>query len=332
MVSLKATGQDRVASSGGTMNPGNRVWMFAVIGSVPLFAGCGGGGSDESPAPQGQGSNPPPAPMPLNIFTSPTPGVYASLGSSTTSAGDGYTSIERNARLTDVSLESIYQPVLRYTTAGNYEIQLPSAASFDRLVHYGVPQDPELGNFFQPSRARQNSATFITGLSRLDGYRHSELASWTDAIDIVRSGSLAFGTPTPAAAIASSGSATYRGPAFGLVDITQADYLYGGWFFSGVSGTVTLTVDYAARTITGTLEVSADGASPSTVPLLATTILPGVDPTWWGSLETSESGFNEFKVMLTGPDASELIGSWAVPIRVNGEPHQLMGAWIAARD
>ena len=60
-------------------------------------------------------------------------------------------------------------------------------------------------------------------------------------------------------------------------------------------------------------------------------ILPGAD-TFWGLFETSQSGFNEFKVRLTGPDSSELIGSWAIPALVDGEPHQLMGAWIAARE
>jgi hypothetical protein len=57
----------------------------------------------------------------------------------------------------------------------------------------------------------------------------------------------------------------------------------------------------------------------------------GGDNDFWGSFETSQSGFNEFRVKLTGPAASELIGSWAVPILIDGNPHQLMGVWIAAR-
>jgi hypothetical protein len=313
------------------MKPKHRIRLFAVIGSLPLFAGCGGGGADESPAPAA--SNPPPsAPVPLNIFSSPTPGLYASLGASTTSGGDGYSPVGRDGSLTDVSLEGIYQPLLRYTTSGTYEIKLPSAAGFDRLVHYGRPQDPEFGNFFQPAGAPQNKATLTIALSRLDGYRYSELAGWTDAIDFVRLGTMAFGTPTPTAAIASSGTATYRGKIVGLVDITYFDGLYGGWYFTSVAGTVTINVDHAARTIAGTLEFSVD-ARPGTitVPLSATMFLPDTD-SWWGSFESSQSGYNELYVRLTGPDASELIGSWSLPMMIDGEPHQLMGAWIARRD
>jgi hypothetical protein len=315
------------------MNPPIRVRLFAVIGSLPLFAGCGGGGADESPAAQTERPDPPPRPSRVvTIFSDPTSDLYASLGSSTTDAGNGYDSIEPDARLTDVSLESMYQPLLRYTASGNYEIQMPGAG-FDRLAHYaGLVNPTSENNFFQPASARQNYATFIIFRSRLDGYRHSELASWTDATALDRAGWLAFGTPTPSAAIAASGSATYHGRLAGMVDVTFVDYLYGGSFFSGADGTVTLTVDFATRTITGSIEVNVDGQTvATTVPLLAQTFLRSSD-TWSGAFETSQSGFNEFKVRLTGPDASELIGSWAVPIMIDGEPHQMMGAWIAARD
>jgi hypothetical protein len=308
--------------------------MIAVIGLLPLFTACGGGGTVEAPAAPSQRPEPNPATPPsgsVTIFASPTARLYASLGSSTTSAGDGYTPVAPDARLKDVSLEAMNQPLLRYTSAGHYEIQLPGAG-FDRLVHYAGLVATSENNFFQPSRVPQNQATFIISLSRQDGYRHSELASWTDGTALDRMGLLAFGTPTPSAAIANSGSAIYRGSVHGMIDITSYDNLYGGWYFSVATGTVTLTVDFNARTITGTIAVSVDdGMTPNTVPFSATTVLPGED-TWWGSFDTSESGFNEFKARLAGPDASELIGSWAIPILVNGKPHQLMGAWIAARD
>jgi hypothetical protein len=316
----------------------HRVRLFAAIGLLPLFAACGGGGTDEAPAAQNQGPGPNPTTPPsqaITISTSPTPQLYASLGSSTTSAGDGYTPVAQDARLTDVSLEAVNQPMLRYAAAGHYEIQLPGSG-FTRLVHYaGLVNPTPDSNFFQPAGVVQNQATFTISLSRLNGYQHSELASWTDgtATALDRLGYVAFGTVAPSAAIPDSGSATYRGSVYGLVDVTAFDYLYGGWYFSTATGTVTLTVDFTARSITGTIEVSVDdGTTSTTVPFSATTVLPGED-TWRGSFETAQSsGFNEFKARLTGPDASELIGSWAIPMVVNGAPHQLIGAWIAARD
>jgi hypothetical protein len=107
--------------------------------------------------------------------------------------------------------------------------------------------------------------------------------------------------------------------------------LYGGTYFIAMSGTVTLTVDFAARAIEGTLDIDhPSGTSVISVPLMTTTTFPAENH-FSGVFEASQSGFNEFKVKLTGPEASELIGSWAVPILIDGAPHQLMGAWVAAR-
>lgn len=306
-------------------------WL--VIGSMTLFAACGGGDTGQTPPVASQGASPTPAPSAaaIVIFANPSPQEYASLGASTTSAGDGYTPVAPSARLTDVSLVTADQPLLRYTASGNYEIRLPGMG-FDRLVPYvGLLNPTADNNFFQPANARQNSATFVIERSSLDGYRYSELATWTDATAPPHLGSLAFGSSTPSAAIAASGRATYRGRASGTVDIPYLNNLFGGTFFSGATGTVTLTVDFAARRVTGTLAVSVEGNTVVSVVPLSAAMSPGAD-IYSGLFETSQSGFNEFKVRLTGPEASELIGSWAVPITVDGEPHQFIGAWIAARD
>ena len=311
------------------MNPENRIYLLALIGSIPLFAGCGGGGSDEAPAPPGQGPNPPPTPVTVTILANPVPGLFASLGSSSTNE---FSDVDDDSRLTDVSLESALQPLLRYTASGNYELQLPGAA-FDRLVpHESAGSSTAINNLFRPSAAPRSTVILWTELSRFDGYRYSELAGWRDSGAVSRAGTLAFGTPTPTAAIPASGSASYRGRVNGTVDLVYFDGLGGGTFFSGTPGTIALTVDFAARTVTGTLEFSVDhGPITYTVPLSANTFQSGAD-TWSGLFETSESGFNEFKVRLTGPDANEVIGSWSIPLVINGEPHQLMGAWIAVRE
>lgn len=308
----------------------SRTSLLAVVGSLPLFAACGGGGNDVAPrSPSNSTAAAPWVPPPVVIFSNPVPQAYAALGSSTISAGDGYRPVDPGARLANVSLEAPNQPRLRYTASGHYELQLPGA-SFDRLVHYaGLMNPTPANNFFQPAGAIQNAATFIVSQSGTRGYRHSELASWTDATPPGRAGFLAFGSPTPAAAIPSSGRATYRGHVYAMIDVAQLDRLFGGYYFASIEATLTVTIDFVARTIEGALEID-DPIFTGSVPLSATTLLPG-DDTWWGTFLTSESGFNELKVRSTGPGAEELIGSFAVPLSVGGEAHQLMGAWIAAR-
>ena len=318
------------------MNRQDRFGPLAVIGSMLLLTACGGGGgANGSPASNSTAQPPssaptPPTLTPVVIFPNPSPQTYALVGSSTQSASAGYNPVAPDARLTNISLEAADQPRLLYGPGG-YQIQLPGR-DFDQLVHYkGLLNPTTENNFFQPARASQNAATFIIRRSSLDGYIYSELAGWTNAIAPDSSGHVAFGIPTPVATLATFGRASYRGPATGIVDITYFDGLYGGHFFSDVEGTVTLTVDFATRAIEGTLEIDdADGTFHISVPLTATAFDPGED-CFLGSFGTSQSGFNEFRVKLTGPAASELVGSWAVPTLIDGEPHQLMGAWIATR-
>lgn len=321
------------------MSRQNRFFLLPVLGPILLLAACGGsdsgGGTTSStavPLPSTSTAQPTSASStPVVIFANPSPQTYALVGSSTMSAGGGYTPVAPDARLTNISLEAVNQPRLRYGAPSGYELQLPGGV-FDQLVHYkGLLNPTPENNFFQPSRARQNFATFIVSRSSLNGYIYSELASWSNETAPESFGLAAFGVPTPAATIATSGSARFRGQSIGMVDVTYFDGLYGGSYFTAIGGTVTLTIDFATRAIEGTLEIDDPGGiSRIAVPLTATTFFP-VDNNFWGSFETSQSGFNEFRVKLTGPEASELIGSWAVPILIGGRPHQLMGAWIAAR-
>ncbi len=313
-----------------TQHPSAR--LSAVIILLPLFAACGGGGSDAPPTSPNPGAAPgptPPASRAVVVFPDPVPGQYASLGSSTTSPQTGHPRIPPFARLTNVAHEDALQPRLRYTSSRKYEIGVPGV-EFDELEYYEVPAGwPAQDHLLQTSNAGQRFVTMVLSQSRLDGYRHSEMANWYEGVT-PRSGSMAFGVPTPSAAIAASGNATYRGRLSGFVDVPYIE-MTGEAFFSDASGTIVLTVDFATRTISGTIEAGVQGGMVTTsIPFSTTTILAGTD-TWRGTFETSDSGFNEFKVMLTGPDAGELIGSWSVPITVDGEPHQFMGSWIAKR-
>jgi hypothetical protein len=69
---------------------------------------------------------------------------------------------------------------------------------------------------------------------------------------------------------------THRGRVFGIVDIPYVDYLYGGAFFDGVAGTVTLTVDFANRTLAGRSELTLAERYHAEVVIPLTASLQGV--------------------------------------------------------
>jgi hypothetical protein len=270
---------------------------------------------------------------PVMIFANPSPQDYAVVGVSTLDAGDGYVSIDPNARLRNLLFAPADQPRIRHTSTGHYQLQLPGS-SYDTLVHYkGLVNPPPDNNFFQPQSVAQNAATFTIARSRLEGYLHSELASWSAAPAGV--GTLAFGTPTAAVALPAAGRATYRGRVAGLVDVTYFDSLYGGHYFESVLGTITLEVDFATRTATASLDLSIDGATGTETYIDSFTSAPMAIPSstngFSGLMEAMESGFNRVDGLFTGPAANEAIGRIAIPVSINGMPHQVMGAWIAAK-
>ncbi|WP_340588971.1 hypothetical protein [Erythrobacter alti] len=321
-----------------------RANMAKSIAGLVCFglSACGGGNSGIAFAPDPIAAprpTPTPAPtpappnVPVTIFANPSPQQYAGIGVSTTNAGDGYSAIEQNTRLIDVSIEPTRQPSIRYNAAGYYEVRLPGAA-YDRLIHYKGLLDPTRdNNFFQTASASQNHATFITRRSADLGFQYSELASWSDANSGL-TGYLAFGSPTPTSSIPVTGSATYRGVTSGQVDITYFDNLYGGYYFGGIDGYSTLNVDFARSLLTGSLELYVpDGMQSRLVGNFTTspmTLTSGTN-SFSGQFITGLTGFNHFNGLFTGPAAQEAIGSWALPLMINGQSHQAIGAWIARR-
>lgn len=130
----------------------------------------------------------------------------------------------------------------------------------------------------------------------------------------------------------SSGRATYHGKLIGLVDETYFDGLYGGYYFSAVTGTVSLDVDFATRTATASLAISIDDYSTETFIgtfSSSTFLLPAGVNGFSGMIDSTQTGINSADGFFTGTTASEAIGRFALPVMVNGEPHQVMGAWIA---
>ena len=303
-----------------------RTAILAALAMV-LVEACGSSGGTTAPGSSGQAtSSTPLSAPPVKIFAHPRPQEYVSVGAVTTDAGDGYASLSRDTRIRSIFFDAASQPKIRYTAAGYYEIQLPGM-SYDRLIHYRGLLDPTTdNNFFQPSGVVTNGATLVISSSRLEGYNDSELASWTKADNL--SGYVAFGVPAPPSALPVTGSFTYGGPVLGMVDITFEDYLYGGYYFTGATGTVTLSVDFRSYTVTGSLTVSIDGAASKTYQIAPMALDMGVHG-FSGSFDADLTGYNQFTGLLTGPTAKEAIGNWAVAVLIGGQPHQFFGAWIA---
>lgn len=316
-----------------------------VVAAALALAACGGGGKNVAftPLPPSPPPPPPPAQAAVTIFPNPVPGEYAVVGASIAGSGGNLDTYDSDGqRFGPVSAAASDQPRIRYLD-GHYEIRMPGS-DWDRLIHYGGLVDPTTdNNYFQPSRAATNTAYLvISNSAKWDDYRYSDMGGWGSAA-AGRFGAIAFGVPTPAGGVPTSGSATFEGKVQGVADIMQADFLYGGYVPLAVGGTVTLDFNFASGTLDGALTLyGPDGMNPFLIGEYAftDTVYSVGGTTYSGRFETSAAGDNFFLGRFTGPNAEETIGAWALPfvfakggetVPADGQVHQAYGAWIAKR-
>jgi hypothetical protein len=97
-----------------------------------------------------------------------------------------------------------------------------------------------------------------------------------------------------------------------------------------VAGTVSLTFNFGAGSLGGSMDMSVNGANAGAFAFKNTVFSVG-STTYSGSFDTTAAGQNFFLGRFTGPNAEETIGAWALPFNysVDGQPHQAIGAWIA---
>jgi hypothetical protein len=310
--------------------------LLIAAAAVALCAcgGGGGGGASIASTPTPPPTPPPPPPPPaaeVRIFATPTVGEYATVGVSTQDS-----LVTATGRITTVSTAQADQPQIRYTASGHYEVKLPGA-DWDRLTFYkGASGFGPDYNYFQPAGVGQNYGFVVISVARNQGYLYSEMASWGN-LNLSAEGGFgyfAFGTPTPAGAVPTTGSASFTGRAIGSSDVMDADHLYGGYTPRGVDGTVDLNFNFGSGALTGVLDLYLnDGMNPISLGqynFTQTVFSPG-STTYSGRFDTSLSGINFFNGRFTGPSANETIAAWAVPFRINpgGTTHQAIGAWIA---
>jgi hypothetical protein len=261
------------------------------------------------------------------IFGSPVVGQYASVGVSTNDA-----LLSANARIMSTSSADADQVHIRYNSAGFYEIQLPGA-QWDTLIPYkGIANPGPDNNYFQPASVAQNLGYLVTSSARNAGYSYSEMAGWGNRNFSLDHGFgfVAFGVPTPAGSVPVSGTASYSGTVLGTADVLTHDFLLGVYDSASVGGTVSLTFNFGAGSLGGSMDMSVNGTKAGTFAFKDTVFSVG-STTYSGSFDTTIAGQNFFLGRFTGPHAEETIGAWALPFTysVDGQAHQAIGAWIA---
>ena len=298
--------------------------LFFVLGGC--MGGGGSGVNSQLPAPP---PPPPPPPPEVVIFPDPQLGEFATVGASV--AITSFT--DQTLPLGPISTADADQPHIRFTTDGNYEIELGND-HWERLTVYGSADER---NTLDNGNDSMGTFLNISG-SRDQGYRYSEVASY-GSTDINKIGAIAFGMPTPAGGVPISGSATYSGTVMGQSDVLKSDPLDGPYRVAAF-GTVGLNFNFAGGTLAGAMTLALDNSDPLQLGSFnfKDTVFGAGSTNYSGKFDTTVAGGNFFLGRFTGPNAEETIGAWALPfmldsgnasIQADHRAHQAFGAWIA---
>ena len=285
-----------------------------AAGALPLAA-CGGGGNRVAsiPTPTTTPPTPPPPPPalpPVKIFPNPVAGDFTSVGASVPASGTvPFYYDDKDARFGTISrkfgpadLSILSERILRSATSR--AALRPVGASKSR-----TQSRPEQHGF----ELDANKGWVVTNGSVQSGYRYSELATWASSN---RFGYVAFGSATPAGSVPIAGTATFSGISKGSADIMLFDQLAGSYFAVDVFGDVKLDFDFGAGTLAGSMSLSVgDGMQPLLIGTFAfrNTVFSAGSTTYSGNFDTTATGQNSFLGKLTGLNAEETIGAWAVP-------------------
>lgn len=300
---------------------GQTTSLIAALTAV-LLAGCSGAGAGIKPTP----------PVPLEPPPPPAPPVD------------------------DTSVELLDHPAtqefpvatsgpairIRYDASRNqYEIK---TERFDwaALVDPPDPHKDGPNRYFliagQPPGSLEGSVWIAAHYRSPDpgsNYRYSNLLGWYQPSNTEGEAAniTAFGVPTSAAGIPVAGQATFEGPAMGAADVANDGW--GAIAETPMGGKVRLSFDFAAGTLTGSLNLATtcDCSTQFSIPpmLFTNTIFAKGSTTYSGRFLTDAPGANSFSGLFTGPQGQELIGSWHLPFVFSDKNHQAWGAWIAKR-
>lgn len=327
-----------------------RASIAATATIALLTVGCGGDGGGPPPGGGAAVITPTPAPAPTPSPTpSPTPPPLptaasfppSNLSASQTFAALGYSIYhEYNGLEVESSRPvNLSEPLaVRYNGATrSYETELPGFVP-GRLVLNATTggRGYSVTNGLSSDALQGVFVNFFSGqISQNQPLTHSNFAQWEATIngpftlDVV-TGYFAFGIPTPASAIPAAGTRTYTILGQGLTEVfptpTSRDFRF-------LTAAGSLQFNFAERRWTGSLHIGSSelgreqdfgafavsgGAVQSDGSFTGSIVVPG----------SAEMG--TFEGRFTGPDASEIIVRWRMPLLIaaGGSPAQAFGVWV----
>jgi len=281
-----------------------------LLAAAFTLAGCGGGGGvafiPTPPAPSG----PRPAQTYPILGAAVESQQFAAVGASHAYDGSHALSLEPGSQLQ-----------VRYVASSNaYEVQVPGSSDWT-AVSFALSPGPGLNDYFGDT-AR---LWVRTGSGVSWSYEYSALFEWDDSKDTIF-GHEAVGMATPSSGVPVMGSADYVGDLIGVSSEPHGDdYL--------VAGTVNLSFDFAAATLTGQLEADLHQGFGSITLNFSNTVYSTGSTTFSGKFDTDLTGVNSFSGLFTGPNAQELIGNFAFPYRSPNDNlvYQADGAFVAKK-
>jgi hypothetical protein len=323
---------------------------------MTLLSGCGGGGgvaSTPSPIAQAPATPPPapppppPPPPPAAKYTGPI-----ALQSAQPFVASGYSfRYSQNGNGTDpklvsgpgtgdtISFRQLPGDNQYALTLPGYEPGLLSTVYYNGTVCSNgvVCQPSSTGNRITVGTSDAVQSVLVTlpvpGASYPDPtLTYTNLAYWSDSAqdpanplrELRTSGNFAYGIPTAAGDVPTTGSATYAARIVGQSD--RDDY---------IAGTASLTFDFARGVLTGEMRPTiADGFDD--VPLgtysLAQTIFGVGKTTFSGSFLGPIDG-GSFEGQFTGPQAAELLARWKASYRnpADKTTGTMFGVWVGKR-
>ena len=294
------------------------------------LSACGGGGTEV-------GFIPPPPPPAPPVLTPPPPTTAANYIVAATSGSTDYTTQGGFVSYNSASGQSLGTSIaqgdlsfrIRYDAgAGQYQIELP-ASTFWEGLSLTPGQVPNTSDFHTAD------VTYPTYLQLQEyagtGYTYSALALWSaPGSEAGLSGGVAFGIPTPAGAVPTTGSATFNGSITGRTTQSSFDSLAGNYWPALVEGSINLSFNFGAGTLAGSLSPTIyDVDRRALAPLnFINTVYAKGSTIFSGSFDTNLTGTSSFSGQFTGPQAQELVGSFAFPYAADGKTFQATGAFV----
>lgn len=293
--------------------------LATAMGSLAACGG-GGGGGVASIAPPPPPPPPPPSFMPVNIFPSITTSTeFATLGFELTGnpaaplIKDGFS--------------------VRYDAVSNlYIFDLPSHApgalqassSNDTYWYGGLPT----GSILWPPMAVLKPTPTNPQIQ----LNYTSFASYLQAgpMEDLPHGVVAFGVPTAASAMPTTGSAT--------MNAIVAGFSNGG--LDVIGGTATLNFDFGAGTLAGRFDPVLTPYYGTTSYGLGTytfnnTVFGIGSSTFSGNLVHGNPLLTgAFNGLFTGPNGQELMARWTANYFVQGvtaQPEQMFGVWVGKK-